>query len=58
MVIEWRIIDFTVNENGKIEGMSENKITMKDEKTQAKLILTKTIEGDIPKKMHKRLLLK
>lgn len=43
-------IDFTVNENGKIEGMSENKITMKDEKTQAKLILTKTIEGDIPKK--------
>ena len=35
-------IDFTVNENGKIEGMSENKITMKDEKTQAKLILTKT----------------
>lgn len=43
-------IDYTVNENGKIEGMSENKITMKDEKTQAKLILTKTIEGDIPKK--------
>ena len=43
-------IDFTVNENGKIEGMSENKITMKDEKTQAKLILTKTIEGDISKK--------
>ena len=43
-------IDFTVNENGKIEGMSENKITMKDEKTQAKLILTKTIEGDILKK--------
>lgn len=43
-------IDFTVNENGKIEGMSENKITMKDEKTQVKLILTKTIEGDIPKK--------
>lgn len=43
-------IDFTVNENGKIEGMSENKITMKDEKTQAKLVLTKTIEGDIPKK--------
>ena len=30
--------------------MSENKITMKDEKTQAKLILTKTIEGDILKK--------
>ena len=43
-------IDFTVNENGKIEGMSENKITMKDEKTQAKLIHTKTIEGDILKK--------
>ena len=51
-------IDFTVNENGKIEGMSENKITMIDEKTQAKLILTKTIEGDIPKKNAQKITFK
>lgn len=51
-------IDFTVNENGKIEGMSENKITMKDEKTQAKLILTKTIEGDISNKDAQKIIFK
>ena len=51
-------IEFIVDENGKIVGTNSNKVIMKDENTQGKLILTKTIEGNISKEEAKNITFK
>lgn len=48
-------IEFTVDEDGKVEGLEDNTVVMKDELTEGKLILTKTIEGDITKEQAKNI---